>query len=289
MQPLDTEGTLPDGSDVDPEVPTIRFVSKGTILPSTGRLDLLFGSVSYAQAQVRVKKVFSGNILQFMQFDTYESRYNLYKVAATVADTTLVLGDRSADHIREWRTYALTLDELIKPEPGAIYHIEIRGREPLVEEEFWDSDSYFGDYDTYEQRSVDLLASNLALIAKRGDGATEVFAYDILTGKPVSGVRVRLYDFVQQELAKGQTDRDGHVSFPAHGEGRFLTATNGKHFAYRGPRGACARPGSRRQKCRRYASRAWRKGRRARRGRSRRSACPTGRASARASGPAGDR
>ena len=183
MQPLDTEGTLPDGSDVDPEVPTIRFVSKGTILPSTGRLDLLFGSVSYAQAQVRVKKVFSGNILQFMQFDTYESRYNLYKVAATVADTTLVLGDRSADHIREWRTYALTLDELIKPEPGAIYHIEIRGREPLVEEEFWDSDSYFGDYDTYEQRSVDLLASNLALIAKRGDGATEVFAYDILTGK----------------------------------------------------------------------------------------------------------
>jgi Large extracellular alpha-helical protein len=232
MQPLDTEGTLPDGSDVDPEVPTIRFVSKGTILPSTGRLDLLFGSVSYAQAQVRVKKVFSGNILQFMQFDTYESRYNLYKVAATVADTTLVLGDRSADHIREWRTYALTLDELIKPEPGAIYHIEIRGREPLVEEEFWDSDSYFGDYDTYEQRSVDLLASNLALIAKRGDGATEVFAYDILTGKPVSGVRVRLYDFVQQELAKGQTDRDGHVSFPAHGEGRFLTATNGKHFAY---------------------------------------------------------
>ena len=229
---LSPEAAIPDGSDVDPEVPTIRFLSKGSILPSSGRLDLLFGSVSYAQAQVRVKKVFSNNILQFLQFDNYESRYNLYKVAGTIADTTLVLGDRSADHIREYRTYGLSLDELIKPEPGAIYHVEIRGREPLVEEDFWDSDSYFGDYETYAERSVDLLASNLALIAKRGDGATEVFVYDILTGKPVSGARVKLYDFVQQELAKGQTDREGHVSFPASGEGRFVAATSGKHYAY---------------------------------------------------------
>ncbi|MCR4859730.1 MAG: hypothetical protein K5910_03600, partial [Bacteroidales bacterium] len=232
MVVLDTEGTVPDGSDVDPEVPTIRFVSKGSILPSSGSLDLLFGSVSYAKAQVRVKKVFTNNILQFLQFDTYETRYEIYKVAGQIADTTIVLGDRDADHIREWRTYALSLNELVKPDPGAIYHIEIRGREPLAEEDFWDSDSYFGDYSTYEQRSVDLLASNLALIAKRGDGgATDVFAYDILSGKPASGVRVKLYDFVQQELAKGETDRDGHVAFRAT-EGRFLTATSGKNFAY---------------------------------------------------------
>ena len=126
---LDTEGTTLSAEDIDPEVPTIRFISKGSILPSAGGLDLLFGSVSYAQAQVRVKKVFSNNILQFMQYDDYDKRYELYKVAGTVCDTTIVLGDTDADHIREWRTYGLALDELIKPEPGAIYHIEIRGRE----------------------------------------------------------------------------------------------------------------------------------------------------------------
>ena len=229
---LNTEGTAPTGADIDPEVPTIRFISKGSILPSAGGLDLLFGSVSYAKAQVRVKKVFSNNILQFLQLDDYETRYELYKVAGTVVDTTIVLGDKNADHIREYRTYGLSLEDLIKPEPGAIYHIEIRGREPLVEEDFWDSDSYFGDYETYEERSVDLLASDLALTAKRGDGATEVFVYNILTGKPVSGVRVKLYDFVQQELAKGQTDREGHISFPASGDGRFVVATSGKQYAY---------------------------------------------------------
>ena len=229
---LGTEGNAVSAEDIDPEIPTIRFISKGSILPSAGGLDLLFGSVSYAKAQVRVKKVYSNNILQFMQYDDYDKRYELYKVADTVCDTTIVLGDKDADHIREWRTYGLSLDELIKPEPGAIFHIEIRGREPLVEEDFWDSDSYFGDYETYEERSVDLLASDLVLIAKKGDSATEVYAYNILTGKPASGVRVKLYNFAQQELAKGQSDRDGHVSFPASEDGRFVVATSGKQYAY---------------------------------------------------------
>ena len=229
---LDNEGTAFTGEDIDPEVPTIRFISKGSILPSKGSLDLLFGSVSYAKAQVRVKKVFSNNILQFLQLDSYETRYELYKVAAVVADTTLVLGDRDADHIREWKTYGLSLDELVKPEPGAIYHIEIRGREPLVEEDFWDSESSFGDYETYEQRSVDLLASNLVLIAKRGDRNTEVFAYDILSGKPVSGAKVKLYSFAQQELAKGTTNGEGQVSFPAQTSASFVVATSGRNYAY---------------------------------------------------------
>ena len=117
---LNTEGTAPSGADIDPEVPTIRFISKGSILPSAGGLDLLFGSVSYAQAQVRVKKVFSNNILQFLQLDDYETRYELYIVAGSVVDTTIVLGDKNADHIREYRTYGLSLEDLIKPEPGAI-------------------------------------------------------------------------------------------------------------------------------------------------------------------------
>ncbi|MCR5352527.1 MAG: alpha-2-macroglobulin [Bacteroidales bacterium] len=219
--------------EIDTEVPIIRFISKGSILPTSGSLDLLFGSVSYAQAQVRVKKVFSSNILQFLQLESYETRYELYKIAEVVADTTLVLGEKAAGHLREWKTYGLSLDELIHPDPGAIYHVEIRGREPLVEEEpYWDSDDSFGDYNTYQERSVDLLASNLVLIAKRGDTDTEVFVYDVLKGKPVSGARVKLYSFAQQELAKGQSDGEGQVSFQGQPEGRFVVATRGNQYAY---------------------------------------------------------
>ncbi|MBQ9462190.1 MAG: alpha-2-macroglobulin [Bacteroidales bacterium] len=214
-----------------PEAPAIRLLSKGSILPSTGKMDLLFNSYGYVQARVRVRKVFTNNILQFMQYDTYEARYNLFKVARTVADTVLVLGTTDAPHLREARNYGISLDELIKPEPGAIYHVEIRGLEPLEEESFWDSDAYFGNYETYEERNTFLLASDVALIAKGGDNKFDIYACDILSGEPLKGVRVKFYDDVLQETGKGTTDRDGRISFPA-GEGRYIVANSDKGAAY---------------------------------------------------------
>lgn len=219
-------------AEIDEDQPAIKLLSKGSILPSSGGMDLLFSSINYAKAQIRVKKVYENNILQFLQLDDWETRSESYKVAKQIIDTTIVLGSSDAPHIRENKVYGLSLDELIKPEPGAIYHIEIRGREPLMEEDFYDSDWSFGNYDTYEERSVDLLASDLALIAKGGDNGFEVFAYNIITGKPVSGVKVKLYDFVQQELGKASTDKDGRASFIGLTDGRFVVATNNKDYAY---------------------------------------------------------
>lgn len=214
-----------------PEEPQIKLVSNGSILPSTGNMDLLFSSVGYAGARVRVRKIFTSNILQFLQYDSYEARYNLYKVARVIADSTVVLGSTDAPHIRQVRNYAISLDELITPEPGAIYHVEIRGTDPLVEEDFWDSDTYFGDYDTYDQRNTFLLASDVALIAKCADNRWEVFATDILSGAPLKGVKVKLYDDVLQELSKGVTDKDGRVTFPSEG-GKYVLASSDKGSAY---------------------------------------------------------
>ena len=214
-----------------PSSPEIKLLSHGSILPSTGKMDLLFSSCGYAGARFRVRKVFTSNILQFMQFDTYEAKYNLFKVARVICDTTVVLGTTDAPHIREVRNYAVSMDELIAPESGAVYFVEIRGVEPLEEEDFWDSDTYFGDYETYEERSTFLVSSDLALIAKSGDDKTEVFACDILSGQPLKGVKVKLYDDVLQEVGKGVTDKDGCVCFPA-GEGRYVLANSDKGAAY---------------------------------------------------------
>ena len=178
-----------------------------------------------------IRKIYTSNILQFMQFDTYEARYNLFKVARVVADTTVVLGATDAPHLRMVRNYAISMDELVSPEPGAIYFVEIRGMEPLEEEDFWDSDAYFGDYETYDERCTFLIASDLALIAKDSDNKTEVFACDILSGKPLAGVRIKLYDYVLQEIGKAVTDKDGRASFPA-GNGHYVIANSDKGAAY---------------------------------------------------------
>ena len=231
QSPYPTYEGVEDAAEA-PETPEIKLVSSGMLLPSTGNMDLLFTSSGYAGARVRVRKIYTSNILQFLQFDTYEARYNLYKVARVIADTTLVLGSTDAPHIRAVRNYAVSLDELIKPEPGAIYHVEIRGTEPLVEEDFWDSDTYFGDYDTYDVRNTYLLATDVALIAKQADNTQEVFATDILSGAPLKGVKVKLYDSVLQEVGKGVTDKDGRVSFPAGNDGRYVLASSDRGSAY---------------------------------------------------------
>ena len=116
---LPSEKAPASAEDIDTEVPTIRFISKGSILPSSGSLDLLFGSVSYAKAQVRVKKVFSNNILQFLQLDSYETRYELYKVADVVAATTLVLGDNPSS--RRTSGTATARSATTRPTPSAAW------------------------------------------------------------------------------------------------------------------------------------------------------------------------
>jgi uncharacterized protein YfaS (alpha-2-macroglobulin family) len=110
--------------------------------------------------------------------------------------------------------------------------VEIRGLEPLEEEDFWDSDTYFGDYDTYDERNTFLLATDVALIAKGGSNKWEVFACDIISGTPLKGAKVKLYDDVLQELGKGVTDKDGCVTFPADDTGRYVVVQSDKGSAY---------------------------------------------------------
>lgn len=228
-QKLPKEGALSMEQVPDP---CIKFLSHGNILPSKGSMDLLFSSVSYAKAQIRVRKIFQGNILQYMQYDPYEVSYNLDRVAGKIVDTTIVLGSPQAAHLKEVKTYALSLDEMVRPEKGAVYRIEIRGRAPLREENFYDSDYNFGDYNTYADRKVDLLASNTALIAKGGDRDLDIFVMDILSGSPVGGARVKVYDYAQQEIAKGFSDNGGKVTFAGVKGARFVTSEKDGDWSY---------------------------------------------------------
>ncbi|MCX6244818.1 MAG: MG2 domain-containing protein [Bacteroidetes bacterium] len=92
------------------------------------------------------------------------------------------------------------------------------------EDDYYDYDGYY-DYDWKERNnpcdksyyngksvSRNVLASDLGLIAKAGaDGNLTLFATDILTAKPLSGVQLEAFDYQQQLLASGKTDDEGKV------------------------------------------------------------------------------
>ncbi|MFN4122803.1 MAG: alpha-2-macroglobulin family protein [Flavobacteriales bacterium] len=68
-------------------------------------------------------------------------------------------------------------------------------------------------YNNSAATTRNIIASNLALTCKMGnDRNLHIFANDILSGKPLSGVKVRVLDYQQQTLISGSTGSDGLFS-----------------------------------------------------------------------------
>lgn len=81
--------------------------------------------------------------------------------------------------------------------------------------------------------SQNIVSSNLGLIVKRNpDRRTLVFATDLLTASPRSGVTIRAYDRQQQLLFTGTTDNDGKVEMTTDFAPEVIMAEAGNDVAY---------------------------------------------------------
>jgi uncharacterized protein YfaS (alpha-2-macroglobulin family) len=78
-----------------------------------------------------------------------------------------------------------------------------------------------------------ILASDLGIITKSGDGNTLFCAVtDLVTALPIDHVSVTLYNFQQQAITSGFTDKEGFVSLTANEKPFLLVARSGKQRAY---------------------------------------------------------
>ena len=252
--------------------PNVRFIKNGTILPSSSNLKLNFEAVNLSAVDVKVYKIYKNNILQFLQNNELNGTQNLKRVSQPVAKTTLNLKENSLINPSKWNTFALDLSKIISPEPGAIYRVEFSYKKAYSlykcetsesddsqaeeEEEVDENDvNYSGNsyddyyYDDYEWREsqdpctgsyyynakigTNILASDLGVIAKRGENKSYFFAVNnILTTEPVSNARVDLYSFQQQKLATEATSSEGIASFKLDKFAYFAIVTLGNQSTY---------------------------------------------------------
>ena len=92
------------------------------------------------------------------------------------------------------------------------------------------TDSY---YTNERWASRNLLASNIGLVAKRGnDNSMLVVATDLISAKPLSGVSIELLDYQRQLLTTVKTDGDGLASFDLKRKPFLLIAKNGTERGY---------------------------------------------------------
>ena len=249
--------------------PGIRFMKNGTILPSSNNLKINFEAANLKAVDVKIYKIYKNNILQFLQDNDLNGKRNLRKVATPVAKQTINLIDKKLPNYSKWNSFALDLAKVITPEPGAIYRVELsfkksyslykcsnsttetESEEEESEEVRSNDDDYYDyywydDYDWYDSKDpcendyysrgpigMNVLASDLGVIAKRGENGSYLFAVtNIVNTQPVSGATVELYNFQQQKLASGITNVEGITKFELNKYAYFAIVTKGKQSTY---------------------------------------------------------
>lgn len=160
--------------------PSVRFVGKGSILPSSDGMILPFEAVNLKSVDIRIIRIFESNVLQFLQVNDLEGNSELRRVGKPLVRTVLSLENSGVTDLGRWNRYTLDLSKYVQSEPGAIYQVSIGFRrsysvyncsgseavsseepevadnwdQPVNEESAWDSyeDYYYNSDYQWEER-----------------------------------------------------------------------------------------------------------------------------------------
>ena len=105
--------------------PAVRFVGKGSVLPSTDGLVLPFEAVNLKSVDVEIVKIYEKNIIQFLQVNNFEGASELRRVGKPVLKKTVSLDNAGVTDLGKWNRFTLDLSKMISTEPGAIYQVRI--------------------------------------------------------------------------------------------------------------------------------------------------------------------
>jgi uncharacterized protein YfaS (alpha-2-macroglobulin family) len=110
--------------------PSVKIITNGLILPDSDNLKFNFKAVNLKAIDIEVIKIFSNNILQFLQDGNLKNdrEYTIKSVGRRVAMQTMPLIQSDLENDGKWKNYAVDLGELIKTEPGAVYRVELSYR-----------------------------------------------------------------------------------------------------------------------------------------------------------------
>lgn len=109
--------------------PAVKLTSgNGTILPNSEGLLFPFEAVSLKAVDVQVTQIYEDNMLQFLQVNHYNGKYQMKRVGKKIFNKTIRLDDDPKTNLNKWNTFAIDLKDIVKQEPGAIYNVQLKFR-----------------------------------------------------------------------------------------------------------------------------------------------------------------
>jgi len=210
-------------------LPQIEFTSQGYILPSSNKKMVSFRSVNVERIPITVRKVYENNLCFFLQDNSIASAknrrddfWNAYRVGIEVASETLYVGKET----NKWLQSQIDLSKLLEKFDKGLYLIELSfGEEdilvPLPED--WHSWRRWDYYWSAGRIFKPVVLSDVALTAKQTKDGMMVFANDVISTKPLSGVELRLRSYTNQIIGRATTNTEGIARFDST-SGYFIEA-----------------------------------------------------------------
>ncbi len=105
--------------------PEIELLGKGIILPDNEGIKFPFKTKNLKAVKIKVTKIYEDNIAQFLQVNQIDGDRQILRVGRVVYQNSMELKGEKKIDFSEWNTFSLKLNDLIDPEPGAIYRVEL--------------------------------------------------------------------------------------------------------------------------------------------------------------------
>lgn len=108
--------------------PAIEIPISGTILPDGRNLTFPFRAVNLAAVDVEVVKIYTDNVMVFLQENEIDETYRLRRVGRLIYKQTVRLDRDKSLNLHQWQNFSIDLKNLFREERGAIYNIRLSFR-----------------------------------------------------------------------------------------------------------------------------------------------------------------
>jgi alpha-2-macroglobulin len=105
--------------------PAIKFIGTGAILPSGSNSKVVFEAVNLKAVSLTITKIFENNMLQFLQENNLDGASEMARVGKRVLTKVINLGITNPADFKRKKRFSVDIGNLIKTEPGAIYHLKL--------------------------------------------------------------------------------------------------------------------------------------------------------------------
>jgi len=233
--------------------PEIRWLSKGSYLPSDNQFRIQLKSVNISEINLTVTEIYENNLGFFLQsnilydekdennrnrYEYYSPHYygDLERTGKEIYNKKLKITDTK----NKWITTEFDLSEVFAGKKNSAFVVSCRFDETNLcgrcindrndfngDELYYEDDNYYsnpcqyGYYYRHGTISKLLIASDIALTLKTAEDGIHVYAVNALKAQPVSGLRLARFSYQNQILERTTTDNNGHALF--HGtDGHYI-------------------------------------------------------------------